>query len=369
MKKKISIILPNLVGGGAERLAIYLALDWKRRGYLVEFILMEERGELLELLEEEGISIIELKVNKIRSAFFPLIKALKASCPDIIWVGLWPLTSIAIASWIFSGRKGKLFTIDHNHLSISTIKQLDVSPIFLKLVMRITYPFATGVMTVSHGAKKDLEKLGSFKRDWVKVIYNPAATGKASKYKITKDMEIKLWGEDVSYKIVSAGAFSHQKNYSLLLASFARINQVEDSKLIILGEGSLRTELEDQINSLGLNDKVLLPGFVKEPYPWFLTADLFVLSSDWEGLPTVLIEALECGLPIVSTDCPSGPSEILEDGKYGTLVPIGDSGLLTDAIEKNLMNIQDPKILSTRSKDFSINKISREYLDYFGLTH
>ena len=364
--KKIVVVLPNLVGGGAERLAIYLAHDWLERGFSVEFILMESKGDLLTLLDER-VSLVDLKSKKIRKALFPLAKALRKSNPDVIWSGLWPLTSVSILSWIFAGKKGRLFTIDHNYLSISTIKQLNVPSILLKFVMRLTYPFATGVMTVSHGAKLDLENLGSFKKGRVKVIYNPAATGKPALYNVSSDESINLWGRTVKYKVITAGALSDQKNHKLLIRSFSKISQIREAKLIILGEGELRSELEDLIKSLNLEDKVKLLGFVKEPYPWFLSADLFVLSSDWEGLPTVLVESLECGLPIVSIDCPSGPYEILEKGKYGKLVPLYDELALTKAIEESLTQDHNLESLRIRAKDFSLDKISSEYLEYFGL--
>ena len=136
-------------------------------------------------------------------------------------------------------------------------------------------------------------------------------------------------------------------------------------KLIILGEGKLRSSLESLISELGLEDSISLVGFTNNPYPWYLTADLYVLSSDWEGLPTVLIEALECGLPFVSTDCPSGPSEILDNGHYGKLVPVGDPFALAAAMEESLSQSHDCTLLMKRAKDFSVPKISDLYLNYF----
>ena len=135
--RKISIILPNLVGGGAERLAIYLANDWLQRGFQVEFILMKKKGELIPLLDK-GISVIDLKAERIRKVFSPLTKHLLVSKPDVIWSGLWPLTSISVLSWLFAGKRGRLFLIDHNFLSISTIRQLKVPSLLLKFIMRLT---------------------------------------------------------------------------------------------------------------------------------------------------------------------------------------------------------------------------------------
>ena len=120
-----------------------------------------------------------------------------------------------------------------------------------------------------------------------------------------------------------------------------------------------------EIESYGLEKQIFLKGNVLDTYPWYASSSLFVLSSSWEGFGNVLVEALECGIPIVSTDCKSGPSEILENGKFGTLVPVNDHHALQNAIEIVLNMDHDSQILKTRAQDFSIKKISREYLNYF----
>ena len=364
--KKISIVLPNLVGGGAERLAIYLAHDWVERGFKVEMVLMQKHGELLSLLKPD-ISVIDLNSKRIRNSIIALYKYFKSSQPDIIWVGMWPLTSVSIISWLLSRKPGSIYLIDHNQLSISVIQELKVPPIFLKLLMKITYPFATGIMAVSNGVKEDLCRLGGFRDDQVNVIYNPAATGIPANISVTEDHKNSIWGEGFENHILSVGSLDVQKNYHLLIKAFSRISKKLNAKLIILGEGKLRSSLESLISELGLEDSISLVGFTNNPYPWYLTADLYVLSSDWEGLPTVLIEALECGLPIVSTDCHSGPKEILEDGRYGKLVPTNNLNALSNAIELSLAESHDKTLLMKRASDFSIENISKQYLEYFKL--
>lgn len=365
--KKISIILPNLCGGGAERLAIYLANDWVARGYVVEFILLKNEGELLPLLSPK-IHVTSLDVERIKHAIGPLRRHLQRTQPDIVWVGMWPLTSAAVIAWLFAGRPGKLFLTDHNQLSISCVRELGISPIWLKILMNATYPFATGVMAVSKGVASDMARLSGFPMDRIKVIYNPAATG-VSPERASPELREELWSKGFDFHILTVGSFKLQKNHALLINAFAKLPRSINAKLTILGEGNLRPAMAQQIAELGLQDKVLLPGFYKDPYPWFRSADLFVLSSDWEGLPTVLIEALECGVPVVSTDCPSGPAEILEDERYGRLVPVGDVDALAAAMADSLRAAHDREALKTRANDFSVEKISEEYLDYFGLPH
>ena len=137
--------------------------------------------------------------------------------------------------------------------------------------------------------------------------------------------------------------------------------------MTILGEGTLRAELEALVQQLGLQDKVAMPGFVVDIYPWYRAADLFVLSSRWEGFGNVIVEALECGVPVVSTDCQSGPAEILENGRIGRLVSIQDPAALAASITESLKTPVDRELLMRRARDFSVSTIADKYLDYFGL--
>lgn len=371
--KKILIVLPSLGPGGAERLAISLANEWVNKGFLVEFVigsssyaLKEKEGKFLSLLDQ-SILIHDLDVTRLRDAILPLSRHIKISRPDVIWAGLWPLTVIAIVSWILAGRIGRIYTIDHNQLSLSTVKELNIPKVLVKSLTRCTYPFATGIMAVSEGVKRDMVELTSLAQDKIKVIYNPAARGIGNSIKVSEETKNKLWGSNPGKCILSVGAFKEQKNFKLLIEAFALFSSENDCTLIILGEGSLRSELESQIINLGLSESIILPGFTENPSPWFLTADLFVLSSKWEGLPTVLIEALDCGLPVVSTDTPTGPSEILEAGVWGILVPLNDPTALCNGIKESLSIQHDPKALMGRADEFSVKNISLKYLEYFEL--
>ena len=365
--KKISIILPNLGGGGAERLAIYLAHDWKQRGYIDEFVLMQKKGELLPLLNQD-IPIIDLCASRIRNVIAPFIKYLKQSRPDVIWVGMWPLTSVIVIAWLLAFRHGRLYLIEHCHLSAECSRGMYLSGAYLKSVMRLTYPLATGVMAVSNGVKKDLCQLAGLTNDLIQVIYNPAATGIAPDH-ISTEKRDHLWGKGFGYHILSVGSFKVEKNHELLIRAFAKMSRSINAKLTIVGEGYLRDNMEKLISELGLQDRVSLPGFSKDVYSWYRSSDLFVLSSNAEGLPTVLIEALECGVPVVSTKCLGGPEEILENGRYGRLVEDGDEYGLVAAMASSLTEQHDSDALMERAKDFSIERISEQYLDYFELPH
>ena len=360
---KISIVLPNLKFGGAERLHLNLAEDWAHRGHEVEFILMRKEGEFLSLVSEQ-IGIVSLDADRLRNVVFPLTKYLRKSRPDHIIAAMWPLTSYAIISWLLSGRIGKIFVSDHVHLSVSAIHEIHISQLYLKGFIMLTYPFADGIIAVSNGVKEDLMKIGHLASNKIKVIYNPVALGVPTS-RGSQENRVKLWGVDCIYNILAVGELKKQKDYENLIKSFSLLPSEINAKLIILGEGLLRESLSQLIEQLNLNHRVDLHGFVHHPYPWYRTADLFVLSSRWEGFGNVIVEALECGVPVVSTDCPSGPSEILENGHYGKLVPVGDPFALAAAMEESLSQSHDCTLLMKRAKDFSVPKISDLYLNYF----
>jgi glycosyltransferase involved in cell wall biosynthesis len=159
------------------------------------------------------------------------------------------------------------------------------------------------------------------------------------------------------------GSLKPAKDFALLLAAFAKLRQHSNARLLILGEGPLRGELEALKCRLGLDGAVDMPGFVASPYPYLAKADVFVLSSAWEGFGNVIVEALACGTPVVSTDCPSGPGEILADGRYGMLVAPGDAAALAQAILASLAAEHDRAALIRRSQDFSVAKAAEQYLE------
>lgn len=360
----MSFLLPNLQGGGAERVALYLANHWAEQGMQVEFVLMEARGELLDLVDPR-IPIHSLKTSRIRGSILPLRRYFTERKPAVAWVGMWPLTSAAILAWQLAGRPGALFTIDHINLSISCLQELKLSLIYPQALLRSTYPLATGLMAVSEGVKKDLCRLGAFADELVTVIYNPVVRGLVNPAPVDSAVREQLWGPVFSHHVLAVGSFKTQKNFPLLLRAFAHLPHALNAKLTILGEGLLRPELEMLIQELGLQDRVALPGFVLDPSCWYSSADLFVLSSSWEGFGNVIVEALEFGVPVVSTDCPSGPAEILENGRYGRLVPVGDASALAAAMQDSLFDAHDHEALRRRAQDFAVPKIADQYLAYF----
>lgn len=370
---KISVLLPKTSMGGAEKLHFNLLNDWIQQGLDVELVVLldlpldEEDQEAFSLLHPD-CKVTTFNQKKLRSCVLPLIQYFKSYDGNVILSPMWPLTCISIFAWLFSGTKAKLFISEHTNLTASHEHETNSNLWLLRFSMILLYRLATGIIAVSDGVKNDVANLALLRKSQIDVIYNPVATelGACSIEKIS-EYQKNYWDSAYSIRILGVGTLKEQKNFSLLIKAFSFLSsEIRDrSQLIILGDGPLRLSLLSEIESYGLEKQIFLKGNVLDTYPWYASSSLFVLSSSWEGFGNVLVEALECGIPIVSTDCKSGPSEILENGKFGTLVPVNDHHALQNAIEIVLNMEHDSQILKTRAQDFSIKKISREYLNYF----
>lgn len=220
---------------------------------------------------------------------------------------------------------------------------------------------------MSQGAAADLARLTGLSERAIQMIHNPVVPAELQpRQSLDAAERQRLWQGAFSRTLISIGTLKPSKNLLQLLDAFAELAEELDAGLVILGEGPQRSALEQRIEELGLQQRVRLPGFDANPDPWLRAADLFVLSSDFEGLPTVLIEALAAGTPVVSTACPHGPDEILEQGRHGVLVPIGDRAALARGIRTALSRSWDPTALQRRALDFSIPRQASAYLELFG---
>ena len=357
MEKLLSILLPDLRGGGVERVRLILAGEFARRGYAVDLVVLQARGELLAEIPEH-VRLVDLAIPRFREALIDLTQYLRRRRPSALLAAMWPHSGLATIALRASRVASRLVVSEHNTLS-SNPSVRGLSGFVNRRLGRLIYGMADGVVTVSEGVKRDLVVRTGLSADRVEVIYNPVRPPLAS---ASVDPDILAWWTAGAAAVIAIGSFKPQKDYPNLLAAFAQLDRSRNARLLILGEGKLRAELEGLAAGLGIRDRVLLPGFVPDPYPYLQQADLFVLSSAWEGLGNVIIEALVAGVPVVSTNCPSGPAEILEDGKYGRLIPVGDAPALAAAMADALAASVDRDLLRQRGAEFSVERAVDQYL-------
>lgn len=356
----ISIVLPDLRGGGAERVMLDLAHEFSGLDIDIDFVLMKAIGDFLPEAQRE-FQVLNLGTPRTRGVPSALARYLRERKPDAVIANMWPLTSSAVIGRAMSRHKCRLLLVEHCMLTQQYASWGRFHAGMMATSMAATYRFADQVAAVSEGAAKDSARLARLSNDRVKVVHNPIPQRQASSPEATATAEA-LWDCPPGQRILTVGNLKEQKNHPLLMRAFADFRYPE-ARLMLLGQGAKEAALRALAGELGIADRVIFAGFHSDPTPFYQTANLFVLSSDNEGFGNVIVEALACGTPVVSTDCPSGPAEILENGKYGRLVPVRDPQALADAMREALAAPNDPALLKQRAGDFAPAIAAKRYLE------
>lgn len=389
---------------GAERVVSTVARGLVGRGHRVELLLEEVKGSLVEelLRSDSGVRVRSLQegwwaatLSALAGAYVNLANLLAAllsltepgkaaawSLFRMTWRDRPPLFSLAHYVWTekpdvvlsflnypnialllsarFCGHQTKFVVSVRNH--ISTSAELGKSSWMRRFpaLMRRFLPEADGVIVPSEGVAQDVAEITGMARSEIRVIYNPVFRPELLQ-KADQEVEHPWLREESIPIILAAGKLKPQKDFGTLVRAFACVRSKQPVRLIILGSGGGIDELVSLAEELGVSADIDLPGHVENPYPFMRGASVFVLSSLFEGLPNALIEALACGCPVVSTDCPSGPSEILDRGKCGRLVPVSDHLALADAIEATLENPPPREQMVERARFFSLENSVADY--------
>ena len=335
----IAIFMPSLGGGGAERVSLTLAASFAQAGCRVSLVVASAEGSLREKVPD-GVDLADLNVGRVRRALPSLTAWMKHHRPDALLASQVHANIVAFAAHRLSRSTASLILREDSTPSRNFATMGIASRWPLRALMAIAYRGADAVVAVSRDAGDDLRSFLHVDAGNLVVIYNPVISESLSR--LAREPVQHEWLVDRNRPVIlSVGRLSEEKDYPTLFRALSEMQTHREARLIVLGEGSLRPLLEDLVASLGLQERVSMPGFVANPYAFMARAHLFVLSSKFEGLPGALIEALACGCRVVSTDCPSGPREILQDGKLGRLVPVGDSDALRRAMEEALQASDD----------------------------
>ena len=358
-KKRIAFFMDALHGGGAEKVVVNLLEGLvKRDEFDLDLVLATKKGPYLDRVPQQ-VRIVDLKRDRTMAATLPLMSYLRKYQPWVLIGNMGHVNVVASMAKELAQIPTRLLLVEHNTLSVnkSNLKRAGL----VRTLMKWLYPRADAVAGVSVGVARDLEHQLRLGKETVKVLYNPVVNEDLIAQS-RADLDHPWFSAKTPPVFLAVGRLNQQKNFSNLLNAFALVKKQQDARLIILGEGSERESLEQIVDRLKLRKDVLLPGFVKNPYAYMKRASCFVLSSKYEGLPTVLIEAMACGCPVVATDCPSGPDEILKHGTYGALVPIENSEALAQAMVETLENPPSKELLIERADKYSTEKVVATYL-------
>lgn len=355
-----AFFLPALGGGGAERVFVNLCQGMLASGHRVDLVMTRATGPLLSEVPPD-VKIIDLDCSRTVYSLISLVRYLRTRRPDVLISSLNTCNIIAALARKLAGGGSRVFIRQANTLSMTLGAMSTWTRRLFFLLIRYSYPCADGIIVVSKDAAEDLRQLLGFPENRVRVIYNPVVIPPLAE--ATEHPQSMDWfSPGCPPVILGVGKLEFQKDFPTLIRAFNKVRKERKAHLLILGEGSQRKSLEHLIEELNLTGLVRLPGFIHNPYVYMRRANVFVLSSAWEGLPNVLLEAIACGCPVVSTDCPSGPKEILEHGKWGEMVPVGDVDGMAAKICSILAGNVDASLLVTRSLDFSLERICTEYV-------
>jgi glycosyltransferase involved in cell wall biosynthesis len=330
----VSFFLPNLLQGGAEKVTVHLANGLAARGYSVDMVLFAARGEFLAELDA-SIRVVDLKAGRLLWAIPRFARYLRQARPAVVISALDHVNVGVILARLISATSIPVVVTIHATQSMAAKYRRGFRSRVVRWFGRWCYRRARAIVCVSRGVADDLVASAGADRERIRVIYNPVVSQRM--IEMAREPLDHPWFCPAAPPVVLAvGRLTAAKDYPTLIRAFASARSQRDLRLMILGEGEDRPRLERLVGELGLNNCVALPGFAANPYTYMAKAAVFVLSSISEALPTGLIEALALGVPIVATDCPCGPREILQDGRFGAMVPVADAEALTRGILDSL---------------------------------
>ncbi len=332
--RRVAFLLPDLGGGGTENVVTRLACGMSERGIPVDFLLGSTFGPFVERLRGD-IRVHDLGVSTLLAGIPRLARLLDTLRPEVLISALPHANLAASVAAKMCHHVPRLFLREENQASMSRQRIRGWSSRLGYALAPLSHRLAHQVICVSRGVAADLHTQFGIPTRCLTVIVNPVLGGDVEPR--SREIPEHPWCRDDGDPVVLAvGRLTEQKNFPLLIDAFALAAKRTPMRLLILGEGPARAALQARVHATGLAERIALPGFLPNPFAHMRRAGVFALSSAWEGLPTVLIEALACGVPIVATDCPSGPREILAQGRFGTLVPVGRVDTLADALVTTL---------------------------------
>ncbi|MBI2717627.1 MAG: glycosyltransferase [Rhizobiales bacterium] len=379
-----ALFLYKLSGGGAQRRSVTLANGLAARGYDVDFVVINDQSTSREMLGP-GVRFLALnspKWGRLHATLYQLVpfrwarvyigaialaRYMRLEKPELVVAGSNRVLLTSVVAWRMAGRTMPLLLRATNFPSGNLNLWAPLRPIvdlYLRALSHLVYRHATATIAVADGVADEVARLSGVSRERIATVFEPVLDETIAE-RSTEALDHPWLAKGGPPVLLGVGRLRMQKDFPTLIAAFALARKKRPMRLVLLGEGSQRPRLQKMIASHGLENDVCLFGYSENPFAWMARASLFVMSSAWEGLPAVLIEALACGCPVVSTNCPSGPWEILDKGKYGRLVPCRDPQSLAQAILDTLDAPVDRQLLIERAKAFTAQASVDGYIAIF----
>lgn len=359
IRPDLAIFLQDLAGGGAERMMVNLAGGLAERGFHVDIVLSRREGRYVREVDP-AVRIVDLGANRVMTALVPLARYLRRERPHVL---LSTLVHVNVAALLAQRLSRVPVPVIVREASVMSNSRRYAAHWPIKMAYRLApavYRLADRILAVSEGVADDAATYLSLPRERIKVAYNPVV-GPGLYAAAARSPDHRWLVDDRTPVFLNVGRLTVLKDQATLLRAFAMLRKKREARLIILGEGPLRGQLESLARSLGIASDVAFPGFVDNPFAYMARSTCLVVSSRSEGLPGALIQAMACGAPVISTDCPSGPSEILKGGEFGLLVPVGDDRAMAAAMNAVLESPRPAGRARNRAAEFSIEEAVRTY--------
>jgi glycosyltransferase involved in cell wall biosynthesis len=356
---RVAVFRPSLTQGGADRVTVTLLRYLDRARFSTSLVLVRAEGEFLPDVPSD-VTVHCLGTRRLATATWALRRYLRTERPDVLFSSSGGGNIPAVFASLLAGRAARRLVLSER----SVMRRGGIVRRAVEgLIKALTYRFADEVTAVSEGVRNELIGLLRLAPSRVRVVYNPVVTPDI--LALAAEPAGHPWFNDGVPVVLGAGRFVPQKDFATLIRAFAKVREHRPARLVLLGEGPLRRQLEQLADQLDLRDSVWMPGFDKNPFRYMSRCSVFVLSSRFEGLPGVLIQAMACGCPVVSTDCPAGPAEIIASGVSGFLVPVGDVAALADRIAHILDHpgeAQQMGVLARRTAErFTVDRVLGAY--------
>lgn len=384
--RHLALFIRSLAGGGgAERMLVTLSGVFAQRGHRVDLVLGRREGSFLDSVPP-AVRVVDLGGGSWPATLRLAARDARRCLRLFSWHPPWILSCApALADYLRRERPDAMLSaLDYSNLTALWARRAAGVPLRLVLSERNTlslraargprrlrglprrvrrfYPEADALAAVSDGVAEDLARILGIPRRQIRTTYNPVVGPELAR-QAQAPLEHPWFAPGQPPVVLGAGKLRRQKGFATLIDAFARLRRRRPARLMILGEGPRRRALEARVRALGIGADVALPGFQPNPFAFMARSAVFALSSEWEGLPAVLIQALACGCPVVATDCPSGPAEILDKGAWGALVPVGDAPRLAEALDAALEDPPPRQALVQRARLFDVDSSADRYLE------